>query len=95
MMYGGRFDLPPYIIILGDDANLDDADASLFRWLAHSDAGRDARLIGDTLFIDATPKMPGDEHAGLPVRDWPPILTSNLAIRAKVSARWAEYGLGT
>jgi len=74
-----NLDLPPFIIIVGPDADLANIDDALFHWPAHSDAGRDAVLHParadhdpvaaleprrrPTLFFDATPKLPGDEAA--------------------------------
>ena len=71
--------LPPFVIIVGPDADLDNLDDALFHWPAHSDAGRDAVLHPahvehdaaaahesrrrPTIFFDATPKLPGDEAA--------------------------------
>jgi 4-hydroxy-3-polyprenylbenzoate decarboxylase len=85
---------PPYVIVLAGDVELTSDTDALFHWLAHSDAGRDAVLLGDTLYFDATPKRPGDEAHGLPVRDWPPMQRMDQATREYVTRRWGEYGIG-
>lgn len=83
----------PVIMPLGPDVNVQNIDEALFHWCANFDFGRDARLIGDDgvgvvcQVFDATPKMPGDESAGLPVRDWPPIITMSEEIRTRVMGR--------
>lgn len=82
--------LPRFIVVVGSDVDLADPEAALFHWLAHSDAGRDAQVRAGVWFVDATPKMPGDEVHGLGVRDWPPILKWNTAVRARLGAKWAE-----
>jgi 3-polyprenyl-4-hydroxybenzoate decarboxylase len=87
-----------FVIVVGPDVDAGDLDDALFHWLAHSDASRDmTRFKHDTdparsvLGFDATPKGPGDECNGQPVRDWPPILRMNTEVRALVERRWAEY----
>lgn len=85
-----------FVIALGEDADLSDVDNALFRWCAHCDAGRDMFVDADAggrAFFDGTPKMPGDEANGEPVRDWPPILRVDDEMRAQVDRRWSEYGL--
>ena len=79
----------PFLIILGPDAHLTPPtssafpDLALFHWLAHSDASRDAALIRGTWCVDATPKLPGDEHHHQPVRPWPPIIRMDEAVIAR------------
>jgi 3-polyprenyl-4-hydroxybenzoate decarboxylase len=90
--------LPPFVIVLGPDVDVQKTDEALFHWCAHSDAGRDSVRIGvgdsAVLAFDATPKVPGDEANGEPVRPWPPVLEVSAEIQARVRARWGEYGLG-
>ncbi|MGH7729005.1 MAG: UbiD family decarboxylase, partial [Vulcanimicrobiaceae bacterium] len=45
--------------------------------------------LGHKLGIDATRKGPAEGY----LRTWPPELASDEATRARVNARWAEYGL--
>lgn len=90
--------LPPFVIVLGPGVDVQKTDEALFHWCAHSDAGRDSVRIGvgdcAVLAFDATPKVPGDEANGEPVRPWPPVLEVSAEIQARVRARWGEYGLG-
>ncbi len=46
--------------------------------------------LGHKLGIDATRKRADEGYA----RDWPPEILMNAETRARVSARWAEYGIG-
>ncbi|MGD0475834.1 MAG: menaquinone biosynthesis decarboxylase [Candidatus Velthaea sp.] len=46
--------------------------------------------LGNKLGIDATRKRADEGYA----REWPPEILMDEATRARVSARWAEYGLG-
>ena len=39
----------------------------------------------DRLGFDATPKVPGDERFGEPVRAWPPVLKMDESVMAKVA----------
>lgn len=92
---------PRFVITLGSDVDVHDLDAALFHWVANSDAGRDmvhhaegrSAAYGGRLGFDATPKVPGDEADGEPVRDWPPVLTLSPAIRVNLEARLRELGL--
>lgn len=86
--------LPPFVIVLAGDVDVADADAALFHWCAHTDASRDAVVWTDPsptgmgrrhLAFDSTPKVPGDEANGQPVRPWPPVLKMDPAVTAKVA----------
>jgi 4-hydroxy-3-polyprenylbenzoate decarboxylase len=46
--------------------------------------------LGHKLGIDATRKRADEGYA----REWPPEILMNAETRARVSARWAEYGIG-
>jgi 4-hydroxy-3-polyprenylbenzoate decarboxylase len=46
--------------------------------------------LGHKLGIDATRKGPDEGYR----RDWPPEIRMDAATRERVTARWAEYGLG-
>ncbi len=87
--------LPAWTIIVGPDADLAHLDSPLFHWLAHMSPERDRSLsiCGRRTAFDSTPKIPGDEAHGYPVRDWPPILRMSEDVRKTVTARWREYGL--
>ncbi|MDX2114878.1 MAG: UbiD family decarboxylase [Planctomycetota bacterium] len=87
--------LPRWTIVLGPDASLDSFDDALFHWAANMSPERDRFLsrCGRRVAFDATPKLPGDERSGWPVRAWPPLIRMDDATAALVRARWAEYGL--
>lgn len=90
---------PPFVIVVGPGVDVHRTDDALFHWCAHSDTSRDAVWWTSrdgkwhTLAFDATPKLPGDEANGQPVRPWPPVLTMDPAVRSKVAARWNELNL--
>lgn len=88
-------DLPRWTILVGPDADLSDIDGTLFHWMANYAPDRDRHLsvCGRRVAFDATPKLPGDEAHGQPVREFPPLLRMSDDIHARVSARWSEYGL--
>jgi 4-hydroxy-3-polyprenylbenzoate decarboxylase len=87
--------LPRWTVVLGADADLERIDDALFHWVANMSPERDITLsvCGRRIAFDATPKMPGDERNGAPVRPWPPLLRMDEETRAKVTARWSEYRL--
>ncbi|MBL0926509.1 MAG: UbiD family decarboxylase [Phycisphaerales bacterium] len=81
-----------FIAVLGEGVRVDDADEALFHWVANSDASRDALLIRPegrpgVMGFDATPKLPGDERHGQPVRDFPPVLSMPPEVAARAGAR--------
>ncbi len=69
--------LPRWIVVVGPDADLGNIDDALFHWMANTAPDRDRYLskCGRRTAFDATPKIPGEIINGLPVRDWPPILS--------------------
>lgn len=69
-------EIPRWTIVVGPDADLANLDDALFHWQANSCPQRDRydSPCGGRIAFDATPKLPGDERHGLPVRAWPPIL---------------------
>ncbi|MFM9996013.1 MAG: UbiD family decarboxylase domain-containing protein, partial [Phycisphaerales bacterium] len=87
--------LPRWTIILGPDADLSDVDGTFFHWAANSSPDRDRHLskCGRRVAFDATPKLPGDERHGHPVRDWPPIIRMSKDMQDHVARRWGELGL--
>ncbi len=68
--------LPRWTVVVGPDAELANLDDALFHWLANMSPERDrfTSVCGRRVAFDATPKMPGDERGGWPVRKWPPII---------------------
>ena len=84
---GGR--PPAFVVVVGRSVGLSDIDAVLFHWVANTDASRDmetwrAGSFGIAAF-DATPKAPGDEHRGEPVREWPPPLAMPRPVLDRVA----------
>jgi 4-hydroxy-3-polyprenylbenzoate decarboxylase len=87
--------LPAWTIVVGDDADVTNADDVFFHWLAQGAFERDrvASTCGRRVIFDATAKVPGDERNGYPVRAWPPILRMRQDVAKKVAERWTEYGI--
>jgi 3-polyprenyl-4-hydroxybenzoate decarboxylase len=87
--------LPRWIIVVGPDADLSNPDDALFHWVANLSPTRDRSLslCGRRVAFDATPKLPGDERNGEPVRDWPPIIRMSKDMQDQVARRWGEFGL--
>ncbi|MBY0308880.1 MAG: UbiD family decarboxylase, partial [Phycisphaerales bacterium] len=92
----GGVNVPPWTVVVGEDADLSDLDGALFHWLAQSAPERDAYLsvCGRRIAFDATPKMPGDGRHGLPVRPWPPILAMPPEVTARAEALLGSVGAG-
>ncbi|MCA9300497.1 MAG: UbiD family decarboxylase, partial [Phycisphaerales bacterium] len=65
---------PAYVVLLGADVDIEDADAALFHWCANMDPGRDLVVRNGVAVFDATPKTGGTSINGLPVRHWPRVL---------------------
>ena len=82
------------VIAVDGDTDLADWEQVLFRMCANADPGRDLVRSEHRLGIDATRKLPGDEHNGQPVRDFPPVMEMSEPVRQRVAERWGEYGLG-
>ena len=82
-----------FVIAVNASVDLHDTDSVLFHWCANFDPGRDMHVEGHAIGFDATPKMPGDERNGQPVRDWPTLIGMDEATKRKVDERWEEYGL--
>ncbi len=87
--------LPRWTIIVGPEADLSNLDDTLFHWVANMCPGRDRFLsaCGRRIAFDATPKMPGDERHGQPVRGWPPIMRISGDMQDQIARRWTEFGL--
>jgi 4-hydroxy-3-polyprenylbenzoate decarboxylase len=79
--------LPRWPLVVGPDADLSKLDDAFFHWLAQSSPDRDRYLsvCGRRVAFDATPKLPGDERNGQPVRAWPPILRMTPEVIARVA----------
>jgi 4-hydroxy-3-polyprenylbenzoate decarboxylase len=87
--------LPRWTVLVGPDADLSSLDGALFHWAANIAPERDRHLsvCGRRIAFDATPKLPGDEREGHPVREWPPIIRMSEEVMRRVDDRWPEYGL--
>ncbi len=89
--------IPRWTIVVGEECKLNAPDGGfdepLFHWLANSAPDRDSYLsvCGRRIAFDATPKLPGDERNGLPVRAWPPIIRMSSEVSEMVRARWNEF----
>ncbi|MCW2962521.1 MAG: menaquinone biosynthesis decarboxylase [Thermoleophilia bacterium] len=82
------------VIVVDSNVDVDDYAEVAFRLFGNVDPGRDARPAvrpGDALGIDATVKL---RDEGYP-RDWPADIVMTEAIKARVDARWAEFGIPT
>ena len=84
--------LADVVIAVGHTVDVGDWRQVLFHMCANTDPGRDLVRAGHRLGIDATTKLPGDEHNGQPVRDFPPLIEMSPEMRQRVAARWEEYG---
>ena len=98
------------IVVVDEDVDVHDQDAVLFHLAANVDPGRDIEIVNGPLDIldhaaprlgaghkigfDATRKIPGEEVGGHAVRPWPPLILMSEGVKARVSKRWGEFGLG-
>jgi len=105
----GQMSWTKMIVIVDEDVDVHDQDAVLFHLCANSDPGRDIEIVNGPLDIldhaaprlgaghkigfDATRKIPGEECGGHAVRAWPPIISMSDEVKARVSARWREFGV--
>jgi 4-hydroxy-3-polyprenylbenzoate decarboxylase len=80
--------MPRWTVVVGQGVSLTGTHDALFHWLANTAFERDMHLsrCGRRVAFDATPKAPGDERHGLPVRAWPPVLTMPADVEARARA---------
>jgi 4-hydroxy-3-polyprenylbenzoate decarboxylase len=95
------------LLVVDHDIDVSDVRGVVWNALNNVDPGRDLVImpgpvddldhagsyelaLGNKLGIDATRKGADEGYR----RDWPPELRMDAATRDRVSARWAEYGLG-
>jgi 4-hydroxy-3-polyprenylbenzoate decarboxylase len=95
------------LLVVDHDVDVHDVRAVAWYALNNVDPGRDLVVmpgpvddldhagslelgLGHKLGIDATRKGPGEGYS----RDWPPEIRSDAETRARVTARWNEYGIG-
>jgi 4-hydroxy-3-polyprenylbenzoate decarboxylase len=77
-----------FVVFVGQGVNVSDTDAAMFHWAANADMLRDARVSGRSIWFDATPKGPGVRR-GMPVRAWPPVISMDPAVTARVRERFS------
>ena len=101
----GLLSLTRCIVVVDDDVDVQDVSAVAFRAFSNVDPGRDSLIVdgpvdaldhaapyfayGSKIGFDATRKLPGE---GV-VRPWPEEIRMSDAVRERVDARWAEFGL--
>ena len=79
-------EIPRWTVVAGPDSSTAGFEDVLFHWLANGAPDRDKYVskCGRRVAFDATPKAPGDERNGLPVRAWPPILKMPVEVVERV-----------
>ena len=87
-------DVAEFVVTVDSAVSLEDFEQVLFHLCANTDPARDLVRSGRRIGFDATPKLPGDERNGEPVRAWPPIMEMSPEVREQVAQRWGEYGFG-
>ncbi|MEE2718314.1 MAG: UbiD family decarboxylase [Planctomycetota bacterium] len=82
-------------IILAVDAGIDPAEheRALFMLFANMDSLRDRHERDHRIALDGTCKHAGWERNDEPVRPWPPIISMDPEVVARVDARRSEFGL--
>ncbi len=70
----GGINQPRFIVLLGVDVDIHNADEALFHFVANMDPGRDRVDLPGAMLFDARPKKAGVGLSGAPVRDWPPMI---------------------
>ena len=81
------------MIAIDADADPHDLENALFRWLSNADPVRDRVERGARMGFDARRKTPGrDDRGGVPVRDYPPLVSMSPEIVETVDRRWTDYG---
>ena len=82
-----------FVIAIDADADPHDLENALFRWLSNADPVRDRVERGARMGFDARRKTPGrDDRGGVPVRDYPPLVSMSPEIVETVDRRWTDYG---
>lgn len=102
----GQMMFTKMVVVLDEDINVHDEQEVMFHLCANVDWRRDTVIAdgpvdildhaspfegaGSKIGIDATRKIAGEGE----VREYPPIIEMSEVIKAKVTERWGEYGLG-
>ena len=97
------------IVVVDDDVDVHNPEEVLFHLCANCDPGRDFEMVNGPLDIldhaapqigagtkigfDATKKLPGETVGGHTVRQFPPILKMNDAVKKNVDSLWNSLGL--
>ena len=82
-----------FVIAIDEGQDPADLERSLFLWLANADPDRDVLRRGRRIGFDARTQEPGrDDREGVPVRDYPPLVSMDPEIVERVDRRWSEYG---
>ncbi len=89
----GEKSAPDFVIAVDQDVDIADWQEVFFHLCANADPGRDIIRFGHRIGFDATPKIPGEDRHGQPVRDYPPILEMDEAVRQRIGDRAAAFGL--
>ncbi len=76
-----------FAVFVGEGVDVEDVDQAMFHWVANADMLRDARVVGRSMWFDATPKASGVRR-GYPVREWPPIIEMDESVKARARERW-------
>ena len=76
-----------FVVFVGEAVNVADVDEAMFHWVANADMLRDARVVGRSMWFDATPKDAGVRR-GMPVREWPPIIEMDPGVIASARERF-------
>ena len=104
----GQMAFTKFVVVVDEDVDVHDEQQVLFHLFANCDPARDTEVVrgpvdildhaspglgvGSKMGFDATRKLASEAGESV-VRDWPAELGFDGATRAKVEARWAEYGL--
>ncbi|MEL6795861.1 MAG: UbiD family decarboxylase [Planctomycetota bacterium] len=80
-------DRAAFVVFVGEAVNVADVDEAMFHWVANADMLRDARVVGRSMWFDATPKDAGVRR-GMPVREWPPIIEMDPGVIASARERF-------
>ncbi len=101
----GLLSLTRCVVVVDHDVDVHDVSAVAFRAFSNVDAGRDVLVVdgpvdaldhaapwpayGAKIGFDATAKWPGEGQ----VRPWPEEIRMSDDVRARVDARWADFGI--
>ena len=93
ILSGESSDESDFVIVVDEGVKITDWQEVFFHLTANADPGRDGVRFGSRIGFDATKKIPGEGRLGQPVRDYPPILEMDPAVRRRIDERAAAFGL--